>query len=289
MVSNVKMGANTLIIGDSVVGDNSYVGNNVIIEDNVIIGLNAYIDNNTVIKSGTHIGNNAFIGANCIIGECQSDFINTRKPIVHELTIGDNCVIRSGTIIYCESSIGHNFSTGQMAIIRERTKIGNHVSIGTLNTTDGDCQIGHYVRTNTKVHIAGGTIIDSFVWLFPGVIFTNDPAPPSSLFAGAHVHAFAAIATGSIILPGRKIGQDALIGAGSVVTKNVGSYSFVSGNPAIKISDIQQLNKVFGQYIYPWRYNFSHNMPWKDKGFDEWYDLLSLDQKKEFNIVDLKF
>ena len=103
--------------------------------------------------------------------------------------------------------------------------------------------------------------MESFIWLFPYVVFTNDPTPPSVELSGSYVCSFAVIASVAVILTGKRVGQDSLIGAGSVVTRDVAPYTLVSGNPAKKISDIRQMNKIAGKAVYPWRDSFDKGMP----------------------------
>lgn len=282
---------NNYIIGKNAkLGKNVKIGYNVIIEDNVIIGENTYIDSNTIIRSNTSIGSNSFIGSNCIIGEYLMDFCVDRKLHNHSLFIGNNALIRSGSIIYTESIIGDNFQTGHQVTIREKTNIGKNVSVGTLSDIQGNCSIGNYVRMHSNVHVGQLSIIDDFVWIFPFVVLTNDPTPPSNNFMGVHIHSFAIIATGTLIMPGIEIGQDALVAAGCIVTKNVNPYSVVMGNPGREKCDIRSIkSKITGEKIYPWRYNFKNYMPWEESDFNMWYNSLTVDEKKEFNVENIKF
>ena len=287
MREDLKTGSNAVISEEAAVGDHVRIGANCVIEDDVVIGDNAYIDSNSIIRRGTKLGAGSFVGANCVIGEYQTDFIMDRQPHRHELLIGDAAVIRSGTIIYTGSSIGRHFQTGHQVNIREKTEIGDHVSLGTLSDIQGECRIGDYVRAHSSVHIAQRAVIESFVWLFPYVVLTNDPMPPSETLAGVHVCPFAVIASRSVILPGKRIGQDALVGAGSVVTRDVGPYTLVSGNPAKKVSDVRQLNKIAGKEIYPWRNSFARGMPWSETRFDKWYQELSDEERKRYRLEEL--
>lgn len=281
------MGINkTAVIGENVkLGENVTIGYNCIIEDGVTIGSNSYIDSNTIIRSGVTLGDNAFVGANCIIGEYWMDFILDRQQHIHPLTIGKDALIRSGSILYAGSVIGDGFQTGHQVTIREKAQIGDHVSVGTLSDIQGNCQIGNYVRLHSNVHIGQLSVVDDFVWIFPYVVLTNDPTPPSNNFLGVHIHPFAIVATGTVVMPGIEIGQDALIGAGAIVTKNVDSYAVAVGNPAKPISDVRKIkNKVTGEPVYPWRHQFKNYMPWEESNFLNWYASLDLETKQHFKI-----
>ena len=287
LMNSEKWGKN-IIMGKNVsIGDDVYIGHNCIIEDDVAIGNHTYIDNNTTIRSNTAIGPNGNIGCNCVIGEYWMDFYQDHERHNHPLTIGADALIRSGSIIYAGSTIGNNFQTGHQVTIREQTHIGNHVSIGTLSDVQGNCKLGNYVRLHSNVFVAPLSEIDDFVWIFPHAVLTNDPTPPSDAFSGVHIHPFAVIAARAVILPGMDIGQDSLIGAGSVVTKSVKPYALVCGNPAKVVSDVRDIKKkMTGEPAYPWRYHFSKYMPWTENGFDEWYSLLDAEEKKAIQLVE---
>lgn len=212
-------GKNCIIDEKVQIGENVVIGHNCIVEANVQIGDNTYIDSNTIIRSGTQIGANSFIGANCIIGEYLMDFCVSKVSGNYALKIGKDTLIRSGSIIYTDSVIGDGFQTGHQVTIREKSKIGNHVSVGTLSDIQGNCSIGNYVRMHSNVHIGQLSVVDDFVWIFPYVVLTNDPTPPSNDFIGVHIHPFAIVATGALVMPGVEIGQDALVAAGCTVTK----------------------------------------------------------------------
>lgn len=287
-MSNIKQGLNC-VIGENVeFGSNVTLGHNCIIENNVRIGNNTYIDSNTIIRSDVSIGDDSFVAANCVIGEYLMDFCIDKKYHSHPLTIGNNALIRSGSIIYAGSQIGNNFQTGHQVNIREKADIGDNVSIGTLSDIQGNCKIGNYVRLHSNVHIGQLSEIDDFVWIFPYVVLTNDPTPPSEEFVGVHVRSFAIIATSALIMPGLEIGQDSLVAGGAIVTKPVKPYSVVAGNPAKPISDVRKIkNKITGEPVYPWRQYFKRATPWSDSNFEKWYASLSYDEKKKHCIESL--
>lgn len=280
-----SLGKNCIIDDAAMIGENVVIGHNCIIEANVQIGANTYIDSNTIIRRGTQIGENSFIGSNCILGEYLMDFCIRRTPEEHTLTIGKDALIRSGSIIYTESPIDEGFQTGHQVTIREKSKIGAHVSIGTLSDIQGNCTIGNYVRMHSNVHVGQLSEIDDFVWIFPYVVLTNDPTPPSDNLVGVHIRPFAIVATGAVVMPGIEIGQDALIAAGGVVTKNVEPYAIVMGNPGKPKGDVRTIKSKFtGESVYPWRYHFDGHMPWTESDFETWYNSLDFNVKKKYKI-----
>lgn len=244
---------------------------NVIIGDNVVIEENVFIDVGCIIRDNVHIGKGTRVGARCILGEYLQDFYEELNCKPHPLYIGTNALIRSETIIYGDCVIGDYFQTGHRVTIREHSKIGHHVRVGTLSDIQGYCQIGNYVNLHSNVHIGQTSIIHDYVWLFPYVVLTNDPCPPSMDMRGVEVDSFAVIATSTVVLPGIHIGQDSLIGAGSVVTKDIPMETVAFGSPAKLHGSIHDVkNPATDQSAYPWRKHFDRGMPWEGVGYDAW-------------------
>jgi len=94
-------------------------------------------------------------------------------------TIGKNGVLRSGTILYCDVTIGDNFSTGHNVLIREQTTIGDNVAIGSSSVIEGTCNLGNNIRIQSMVFIPTHTSIGNGVFIGPNSILTNDRYPPT--------------------------------------------------------------------------------------------------------------
>lgn len=252
-------------------GKNVIVKNNVILGKNVILEDNVYVDSNTIIRDYVHVRKNTYIGSNCILGEYTGDFFEDHIQRENWLNIGESAIIRSGTIIYSGCNIGDYFQTGHRVTIRENTDIGNYTRVGTLTDIQFECRIGNYVSLHSNVFLGEKTEIDDFVWLFPGVTVTNDPTPPSMTLKPVKVNKYASIAAKSIILPGVIIGESALVGAGSIVTKDVKENTVVLGNPAKEKGSIFEIkDKESNQPCYPWQEHFDRGMPWKEIGYKRW-------------------
>lgn len=150
------------------------------------------------------------------------------------LEIGDEAIIRSGSVIYGNVKIGHHFRTGHHVLIRENTTIGDNVLIGTNSIVDGNCVIGDHVNIQSNVYVTWGMQIEDGVFMGPFSVTTNDKIPPSSdrsLLEASILRKKCAIGAGVIILPGIEIGENSLIGAGSVVTRNIPGNVIAYGNP----------------------------------------------------------
>jgi acetyltransferase-like isoleucine patch superfamily enzyme len=247
---------------------------NVYISPSANLGKNVKIGDNTSILDNVTIGDNTIICNNCTIGEPLNDYYYSENYKNEDTIIGSDSLIRSHTIIYCGNTIGNNFSTGHRVTIREKMKIGDHCRVGTLTDLQGFSVIGDYCWLHSSVHIGQQSKIGNYVFIYPYVVFTNDPHPPSNICIGPTVDDYTQIAVGAVLLPGVKLGKHVLVGAQSVVGKDVADYQLVVGNPAKPIKDVRELiSRETGKSHYPWPYNFERGMPWKDIGFDKWAEM----------------
>jgi len=223
-----------------------------IIEDGVFIGENCSIGPFSIIRTGSHISPNSSIGSFCDVGVHGP---NSQKA---ELKILENAIIRSHSVIYSGSEIGRNLKTGHHVTIRENSKIGNDVQIGTLSDIQGDCSIGSFTRLHSNVHIGKHSVVGEYVWIYPYVVLTNDPHPPSETVKGVTVEDFAVIATMSVILPGIRVNMGSLVGAHSLVTKDVPFETLVAGVPARAIKNVKEIqHEDLNEPAYPWPTHFS--------------------------------
>ena len=251
-----------------------FSGTNVRISPTAKIGKNVKIGDNTVIYDNVEIGDNTIICNDCVIGEpCNGYYVNPETYENPKTVIGANSLIRSHTIIYADSVYGEGLQTGHRVTMREQIKMGVHCSVGTLCDLQGHAEFGNYVRMHSNVHIGQHSKLGNYVFIYPYVVFTNDPTPPSNECVGPTVGDFSQIATGSLLMPGIHIGKHCLIGAGSVVTKNVDDYILAVGVPAKAMKDVRDVkDRVTGKAHYPWPYRFDRNMPWQGIDYDKWLE-----------------
>ncbi|MBI2542892.1 MAG: transferase [Candidatus Aenigmarchaeota archaeon] len=188
------------------------------------------------------------------------EFVIIGKPPVGkksgelETIIGDNSTIRSFSVIYSGNKIGNNFKTGHSVVIRQSNEIGNDVSIGIGSEVAFNVKIGNNVKLHSDVHIFENTVIEDDCRISPGVYFLNSKYPYSpgekERLRGSVIKKGAIIAARAIIMPGVTIGENSLIGAGSLVTKDVPPFKVVIGRPGKVIKDIREINFPDGRPVY---------------------------------------
>jgi len=221
-----------------------------VISDKATLGRNVHIGEYTIIKDNVVIDDDSIIKDFCVIGE-EVYKNNSSNPLV----IGKNAFIRSHSVIYQCSSIGINFTCGHNVHIRENTKIGNNCQIGSNSEIQGDVFIGNFTRTQSNVFISKFSYVDNYVWLLPYVSLLNDRTPPSDNLVGPKIMEFAVISANCTIMPDVTIGNNSVIGANSLVDKNVESGFLYYGSPAKKIKKIQEV--LYNEIpAYPWKDRF---------------------------------
>lgn len=194
-----------------------------------------------IIFDGVEIGKGAIIEPGVIIGTPPFG----RKNGELKTIIGKNAYIRAYTIIYAGVVIGNSFQTGPHVFIREGNKIGSDVQVWCGSVLNP----GNIIRRNSKIH--AGVFMEMAtlgvgVFIGPKTVFTDDPhpvMPPDyrECWKGATIGNGAIVGANVTLLPHVRIGTHAVIGAGSVVTKNIPAYKVAVGNPARVIKDIEDV------------------------------------------------
>ncbi len=177
----------------------------------------------------------AILGEGCIIQPLAIVGLEYR-PGCGPARLGDNAIVRAHTIIYGDVTIGDRFRSGHHALIREHTTIGDYVLVGTSVIIDGQVSIGNQVSLQGRVYIPTHTVIGSFVFIGPGAVLTNDKYPLRRRHeyrpAGPILADYVTIGANATLLPGVRIGEGAMVAAGSVVTRDVPAWSLAAGVPA---------------------------------------------------------
>lgn len=204
---------------------------------------------NCCIYEGAHLfpnvrlGNNVTVFPGAVIGRPPlSSGATTRQSQAGDLLpveIGDNCVIGSNAVIYMNTRIGHHSMICDTACVREECEIGDYSIIAMGVTINYRTKVGNRVKIMDNTHITGNMLIEDDVFIAMLVTSANDnamgrkPAPGKDWTgSGPIVRRFATVGQGTCLLPGVEIGRNAIVGANSVVTKNVPAETLVMGVPA---------------------------------------------------------
>ena len=199
--------------------------------------VNLMIDNTARIEVGAHLGSGTKVLAFAQIFEGAD--------------LGNECIVGSHAIVEA-AHIGDKTKIWHNTLIRRDARIGNNCIIGSGTSVDTGVIVGDNVKIQNNVLLYDGVTIEDGVFVGPAVTFTNDRAPravtPDMKPKGADgwtiarttVKRGASLGARSVILPGVTIGEWALVGAGSVVTKDVQAYAVVVGSPVRQIGWVNE-------------------------------------------------
>lgn len=173
------------------------------------------------------------IGKNVVIGE------RSLRKEFRKIEIGENAIFLSNSIVYSGVKIGKGMIIGHNSIIREECEIGDNFKLWNNSIIDYGCKIGNNVKIHSNVYAAQYTKIEDNVFIAPGVVIANDKYMKNALdmarkkkLQSVTIKEGCRIGINSTILPGIIVGKNSLVGAGSVVTKDVPDNSVICGNPA---------------------------------------------------------
>jgi acetyltransferase-like isoleucine patch superfamily enzyme len=230
------------------IGTKTRLGEGCVVEEFAILtgriraGTRCYFGTGCKVQGPAQLGNRVFVGDRATVGFpnqhqiIQFQKCETQTPSEKSETtiIGNNCIIRAGSVIYAGSVLDDDVRMGHNVLIREQVKIGSKSTIGTGVTIDGNSIIGSKVSIQTGVYIPWRTRIEDNVFLGPHCILTNDKYTMRTPYElqGPVIRRGASIGAGAVILPSIEVGTESVVGAGAVVTKDVAPKTIVYGVPA---------------------------------------------------------
>jgi acetyltransferase-like isoleucine patch superfamily enzyme len=156
------------------------------------------------------------------------------SPETGPTVVGDDAVVRSGTVIYHDVSIGDRLRTGHNVLVREHSHLGDDVVVGTNTIVDGHVEIGSRVSLQSGVYLPPGTVLGDDVFVGPNAVFTNDPYPVrvDVDLVGATVEDHVSVGANATIMPGVTLGEGCFVAGGAVVTRDVPPRTLAVGTPA---------------------------------------------------------
>jgi acetyltransferase-like isoleucine patch superfamily enzyme len=157
--------------------------------------------------------------------------------------LGDDTVVSTGAVVFAGSKIGARVILGDQSCVRERVTIGDDVVVGRGSLIENDTTIGALTKIQADTYITAYSTLEDNVFIAPCVVTTNDnfmgrTEQRHALIAGPTIRRGARIGGGAVLCPGIEIGEEAFVGAGAVVTKDVPARMLVVGNPARVLREV---------------------------------------------------
>jgi acetyltransferase-like isoleucine patch superfamily enzyme len=159
--------------------------------------------------------------------------------------IGAGTVVSAGAIVFAGSTVGSRVILGDQSCVRERVEIGDDVVLGRGALVENDTTIGAMTRIQAGAYITAYTTVEEHVFVAPCVVTTNDNFMGRTerrleLLRGPTIRRGARVGGGATLCPGVEIGEEAFVGAGAVVTRDVPPRTVVVGSPARVLREVPE-------------------------------------------------
>jgi acetyltransferase-like isoleucine patch superfamily enzyme len=192
-----------------------------------------------IVYPGTKLGDGVKVLEHAVVGKqpTLSPRSTAKREELAPAEIGDGTIVSTGAVVFAGSKVGARVILGDQSCVRERVVVGDDVVIGRGSLVENDTTVGALTKIQAEVYITAYSTLEEHVFVAPCVVTTNDnfmgrTERRHELIKGPTIRRGARIGGGAILLPGVEIGEEAFVGAGAVVTKNVPPRMLVVGTPA---------------------------------------------------------
>jgi acetyltransferase-like isoleucine patch superfamily enzyme len=207
----------------------------------------ADIHPSAIVYAGTVLGEGVKVLENAVVGKqpTLSPRSTARREPLPPAVLGAGTIVSTGAIVFAGSTIGDRVILGDQSCIRERVAIGDDVVVGRGSLVENDTTIGAMTKIQADAYITAYSTLEEHVFIAPCVVTTNDnwmgrTEKRFGNIKGPTIRRGARVGGGAILCPGIEIGEDAFVGAGAVVTKDVPPRVVVVGSPARVLRDVPE-------------------------------------------------
>ena len=203
------------------------------------------ISKTAIVYPGTVVGEGCRILDYAVVGKQPT--LSPRSTAAREelppLELGAGTIVSTGAVVFAGTSIGERVIVGDQSCVRERCTIGDDVVIGRGALVENDTTVGARSKIQAEAYVTAYSTLEDDVFIAPCVVTTNDnfmgrTEKRHALRRGPTIRRGARIGGAAILLPGIEIGEEAFVGAGAVVLKDVPARVVVVGNPAREIREV---------------------------------------------------
>jgi acetyltransferase-like isoleucine patch superfamily enzyme len=207
----------------------------------------AEVHPSATVYPGTVLGEGVKVLENAVVGKqpSLSPRSTAKRDPLPPTEIGDGTIVSTGAIVFAGSRIGRRVIIGDQACVRERVTVGDDVVVGRGSLIENDTSVGAMTKIQADAYITAYSTLEEHVFIAPCVVTTNDnfmgrTERRHELVKGPTIRRGARVGGGAILCPGIEIGEEAFVGAGAVVTKDVPPRVIVVGNPARVLRDVPE-------------------------------------------------
>ena len=205
----------------------------------------AEIHPTAVVHPGTVLGEGVKVLEHAVVGKqpTLSPRSTAKREQLPPLELGAGTIVSTGAVVFAGTKLGERVIVGDQACVRERVEIGADVVIGRGSLVENDTTIGALTKIQAHAYITAYSILEDDVFIAPCVTTTNDnymgrTEKRLDVIKGPTIRRGARIGGAAILLPGIEIGEEAFVGAGAIVTRDVQPRAVVVGSPARQIREV---------------------------------------------------
>jgi len=200
-----------------------------------------------IVYPGTIVPDDCTILDYAVVGKqpTLSPRSTAKQEELPPLELGAGTIVSTGAIVFAGTRLGARVIVGDQACVRERCDVGDDVVVGRGSLVENDTTIGARTKIQALAYVTAYTTVEEDVFLAPCVQTSNDnfmgrTERRHALRKGPMIRRGARVGVGAVLCPAVEIGEEAFVGAGAVVVKDVPPRVVVVGNPARVLRDVPQ-------------------------------------------------
>src|SRR5687767_7756135 len=197
------------------------------------------------VYEGTVLGEGVKVLEGAVVGKqpTLSPRSTAKREPLAPAAIGEGTVVSTGAIVFAGTRIGARVILGDQSCVRERVQVGDDVVLGRGSLIENDTTVGARTKIQADAYVTAYSTLEEDVFVAPCVVTTNDnymgrTEKRLALLKGPTIRRGARVGGGAILCPGIEVGEEAFVGAGAVVTKDVPPRMLVVGNPARVLREV---------------------------------------------------
>jgi acetyltransferase-like isoleucine patch superfamily enzyme len=198
-----------------------------------------------IVYPGTVLGEGCKILDYSVVGKqpTLSPRSTAKREELPPLELGAGTIVSTGAVVFAGTTVGERVIVGDQACVRERCTVGDDVVIGRGSLVENDTSVGARTKIQANAYVTAYSLLEEDVFIAPCVVTTNDnfmgrTEKRLELMKGPTIRRGARVGGGCVLLPGIEIGEEAFVGAGAVVIRDVPPRALVVGNPARQIREV---------------------------------------------------